>query len=252
MDTKTVQRYVDKYWDAEILPTLQDYIRIPNQSPMFDPEWKAHGYMQQAVGLVGPWMQKHMPEAKFQVLQDGDNTPVILMDVPGSGKGTVLMYGHLDKQPPFNGWRADLDPWKPVMQADGKLYGRGAADDGYAAFAAVTAVRAAKEFQISHARIVILIECSEESGSAHLPHYLKNYGDRIGTPDLVICLDSGCGNYDQLWSTTSLRGLVVGTVKVDVLTEGVHSGMAGGIVPGPFMVVRQLFERLENAATGEV
>ncbi|HEX7927088.1 MAG TPA: M20/M25/M40 family metallo-hydrolase, partial [bacterium] len=107
-------------------------------------------------------------------------------------------------------------------------------------------------FQISHARIVILIECSEESGSAHLPHYLKNYGDRIGTPDLVICLDSGCGNYDQLWSTTSLRGLVVGTVKVEVLTEGVHSGMAGGIVPGPFMVVRQLFERLENAATGEV
>jgi acetylornithine deacetylase/succinyl-diaminopimelate desuccinylase-like protein len=252
MDTKTVQRYVDAYWDTDILPTLMDYIRIPNLSPLFDPQWQAHGHMTDAVALVGGWMAKRLPEANFEVLRDGENTPVILVDIPGAGQGTVLMYGHLDKQPPFTGWRPELDPWTPVLDNLGRLYGRGAADDGYAAFAAVTAVRAAKQFKVSHGRIVLLIECSEESGSVHLPHYLRAQGDRIGTPDLVICLDSGCGNYDQLWSTTSLRGLVVGTVKVEVLTEGVHSGMAGGIVPTPFMVARTLFDRLEDPASGEV
>ncbi len=252
MNTVPVQRFIDRFWDDEILPTLMDYIRIPNQSPMFDPQWQEHGYMSSAVALVAKWMSDHLPGASFEVVRDDKFTPVIVAELRGSGKGTILMYGHLDKQPPFTGWREELDPWKPVLDDAGRLYGRGGADDGYAAFAAVAALRAAQELAVHHGRIVILIECSEESGSIHLPHYLGTCAARIGTPDLVICLDSGCGNYDQLWSTTSLRGMVTGTVKVEVLTEGVHSGMAGGIVPTPFQVARTLFDRLENPATGEV
>ncbi len=252
MKTDSVQRYVDTFWDSEILPTLMDYIRIPNQSPMFDPQWQEHGYMASAVALVAKWMADRLPGVTFEVLRDGAHTPLILAELPGSGKGTILLYGHLDKQPPFSGWRPELDPWKPVLDNQGRLYGRGGADDGYAAFAAVAALRTAREAAVTHGRIVILIECSEESGSIDLPHYLAALGERIGTPDLVICLDSGCGNYEQLWSTTSLRGLVTGTVKIEVLTEGVHSGMAGGIVPTPFQISRTLFDRLENAASGEV
>jgi acetylornithine deacetylase/succinyl-diaminopimelate desuccinylase-like protein len=252
MDTAALHRYISDYWDDQVLPTLMDYIRIPNQSPMFDPQWQEHGHMSKAVALVGKWMADRLPEADFEALRDGAHTPILLADVPGTGRGTVLMYGHLDKQPPFSGWRPELDPWKPVLDDEGRLYGRGGADDGYAAFAAVTAIRAATHFRQSHGRIVILIECSEESGSTDLPYYLNAYGHRMGDPDLVICLDSGCGDYERLWSTTSLRGLVMGTVRIDVLTEGVHSGMAGGIVPTPFTVARALFDRLEDPATGAV
>jgi acetylornithine deacetylase/succinyl-diaminopimelate desuccinylase-like protein len=175
-----------------------------------------------------------------------------LLEFPGSIPDTVLMYGHLDKQPPMVGWREDLDAWTPHLDAEGRLYGRGAADDGYAVFAALATVKALKDHGEPHGRIVILIECSEESGSCDLPHYIDTYAERLGTPSLVICLDSGCGNYEQLWGTTSLRGLTSLNLSVKILREGVHSGLAGGIVPSPFMVVRQLLERLEDARTGAI
>jgi acetylornithine deacetylase/succinyl-diaminopimelate desuccinylase-like protein len=164
----------------------------------------------------------------------------------------VLMYGHLDKQPPMVGWRDDLGPWTPYLDADGRLYGRGGADDGYAVFAALATVKTLQDHGQPHGRLVILIECSEESGSCDLPHYIDAYAARLGTPDLVICLDSGCGNYEQLWSTTSLRGLMSLNLRIEVLREGVHSGLAGGIVPNPFMILRTLLDRLEDADTGAI
>jgi len=163
----------------------------------------------------------------------------------------VLLYGHYDKQPEFSGWEKDLDPWKPVIR-DGKLYGRGGADDGYATFGSLTAIRALQEQGIPHAHCVILIEGCEESGSFDLPHYIELLADRIGSPDLVVCLDAECGNYDQLWCTTSLRGNLTGTLRVDVLTEGVHSGSAGGVVPSSFRVLRKLLSRLENESNGSI
>lgn len=252
MLTTALNTHLDTFWEHEILPTLQDYIRIPNESPLFDPDWQAHGHMQRAVDLVAAWVRRQqIPGASIEVLQDGAHTPLLLIDIPGQVSDTILMYGHLDKQPPMVGWRDDLGPWTPVREAE-RLYGRGASDDGYAVFSAVATVKALQAQGQPHGRIVILIECSEESGSRDLPHYIHTYGDRMGTPSLIVCLDSGCGNYDQLWSTTSLRGQLLCTLDIAVLREGVHSGLASGIVPNPFLILRQLLDRLEDASTGAI
>jgi acetylornithine deacetylase/succinyl-diaminopimelate desuccinylase-like protein len=251
MLTSQLTTYINAFWDEEILPTLQDYVRIPNESPLFDPDWRAHGHMERAVALVADWIRRqHVAGGSLEVLQDGDYTPLLLLEFPGTIPDTVLMYGHLDKQPPMVGWHDGLGPWTPHLDAEGRLYGRGAGDDGYAVFAALATVKALQDHGQPHGRIVILIECSEESGSRDLPHYMNTYAARLGTPSLVICLDSGCGNYEQLWSTTSLRGQTTLNLHVEVLREGVHSGLASGIVPNPFMILRQLLDRLEDAATG--
>jgi acetylornithine deacetylase/succinyl-diaminopimelate desuccinylase-like protein len=162
-----------------------------------------------------------------------------------------LMYGHLDKQPEMKGWTEGTGPWTPVLK-DERLYGRGGADDGYAMFAAISALLALKQQNIAHARAVIVIEACEESGSLDLPFYIDHLEPRIGTPDLVVCLDSGCGNYDQLWLTTSLRGMLIGNLTVRVLSEGVHSGDASGIVASSFRIARQLLSRIEDETSGQM
>jgi acetylornithine deacetylase/succinyl-diaminopimelate desuccinylase-like protein len=252
MKSDTTRRFVDGLWDSSILPTLHDYIRIPNQSPLFDPDWKQNGHMHRAVALARGWVEKqNVPGLTLEVHELEGRTPVIFMEVDGDPSATVLMYGHLDKQPAMVGWEEGLGPWTPV-QRDGMLYGRGGADDGYAIFATVAAIRTLKAQQLPHARIVVIIECCEESGSIDLPAYIDLLSERIGTPRLVVCLDSGCGNYEQLWMTSSLRGSIVGNLHVDVLTEGVHSGDASGIVPSSFRIIRTLLDRIEDAATGRI
>jgi acetylornithine deacetylase/succinyl-diaminopimelate desuccinylase-like protein len=197
---------------------------------MFDPKWREHGHMQRAVDLLAGWAKDHLPPgATLEVVQVEDRTPVIFIEVPGTARDgdTVLMYGHLDKQPEMTGWDDGLGPWLPVMRGE-RLYGRGGADDGYAIFASLTALNVLAEQGRPYARCCVLIEACEESGSFDLPAYIEHLAPRIGTPSLVVCLDSGCGNYDQLWCTTSLRGLVLGTLEVSLLREGVHSGDGSG------------------------
>ena len=202
---------------------MMEFIRIPNQSPAFDKEWQAHGHMERAVALAADWLQaQQLRGCRAEVLREPGRTPLLFAEVAGERPGTVLLYGHLDKQPAMTGWREDLGPWKPVLDAEGRLYGRGGADDGYAVFAAVAALKALQEQSIPHARTILLIECSEESGSPDLPHYLGAAKAGIGEPDLVLCLDSGCADYARLWCTTSLRGVVTGSVTVSTLSEGVH------------------------------
>src|SRR5688572_6040389 len=252
MNVAKTSALVDRSWDDSIVATLMDYIRIPNKSPAFDPAWEAHGHMEQAVQLMRRWAEAHpLPGMRVDVHRLPGRTPVLLIDVPGQLDDSVLLYGHLDKQPEFTGWSEGLAPWTPVLR-NGRLYGRGGADDGYAVFASLLALRALADQGVSHARCVILIEASEESGSPDLPAYIDALADRIGEPSLVVCLDAECGNYDQFWVTSSLRGNLLGTLKVQVLTEGVHSGMASGIVPSSFRIARQLLERLEDANTGEI
>jgi acetylornithine deacetylase/succinyl-diaminopimelate desuccinylase-like protein len=239
MDSQKTARFMQNIWDNEIIPTLTDYIRIPNKSPAFDPNWESHGQMEQAVSLFAAWAReklKALPGGALEVVRLPGRTPLILIEVPGTVAGTILMYGHLDKQPEMKGWAEGTGPWTPVLK-DQKLYGRGGADDGYAMFAALSALLALKEQNIAHARTVIVIEASEESGSPDLPSYVENLAARIGTPDLVVCLDSGCGNYEQLWLTTSLRG---------------NSGSASGIVPSSFRIARQLLSRIEDEASGQM
>lgn len=253
---RTVTDHVDRVWADDIVPTLHDYIAIPCVSVYFDPEWRAHGHLDRAIGLARDWCTARAIEGlTVEVLELPGRTPVLLCEVPAFGGGahddTVLLYGHLDKQPEMTGWRDDLGPWKPVLEGD-RLYGRGGADDGYAVFASLLAIEAAQRAGIAHTRCVVLIETSEESGSPDLPAYLDALRDRVGTPSLVLCLDSGCLDHERMWVTTSLRGLVAGTLRVDILTEGVHSGDASGVVPSSFRIARQLLERLEDSHTGRL
>jgi acetylornithine deacetylase/succinyl-diaminopimelate desuccinylase-like protein len=251
LDTTRTRAFVQRTWDADIVPALTEYIRIPAKSPMYDEGWAEHGHIDRAVTLITDWARgRRLEGLAIEVVRLPGRTPVILMEVPGAGGDTVLLYGHCDKQPEMVGWAVDAGPWTPVRRGD-RLFGRGAGDDGYAAFAALTAIEALQAQGVPHARCVVLIEASEESGSPDLPAYVEQLADRI-RPALVVCLDSGCGDYDHLWATTSLRGVTSGTLTVEVLREGVHSGAAGGIVPSSFRILRQVLGRLEDERTGEI
>lgn len=256
LDLAAVKDHVDRIWDQEIVPQLVEYIAIPNKSPLFDKQWQEHGYMDQAVELIAAWCrERDIAGLSLEVVRLPGRTPLIFMEIPAFGAAqdgdTVLLYGHLDKQPEMTGWREDLGPWKPVLEGD-KLYGRGGADDGYAAFASLTALEAVQKFGGSHKRCVVIIEACEESGSVDLPFYIDHLADSIGDVSLVVCLDSGAGDYERLWSTTSLRGMIAGDLRVDILREGVHSGDASGVVPSSFRIMRALLERIESVATGEM
>ena len=251
---------VSRAWDEDIVRQLQDYIAIPAKSPMFDPQWAQHGHIDTVVRNAAAWVEAQKVEGlTLEILRLEGRTPVLLFELPASrGESdalvptqTVLMYGHLDKQPEFSGWRNDLGPWTPKYE-DGRLYGRGGADDGYAVYASIAAIQALKRQKLAHPRIVGLIETCEESGSYDLLPYVDALRARLGEVGLVVCLDSGAGNYDQLWLTTSLRGMASGVLKVEILTEGVHSGDASGVVPSSFRIMRQVLDRLEESKTGRL
>jgi len=252
MNKTLIESHCSEEWETSVIPELIEYIRIPNKSPAFDPGWLENGYMDQVVTQFSNWcISQKINGLSLEVVQLPNRTPLIYMEIAGDSDNSVLLYGHLDKQPEMSGWRDGLGPWQPVLEGD-KLYGRGGADDGYATFASLLAIKALQKQNIPHARCVIIIEACEESGSYDLPFYIDHLSDRIGTPELIVCLDSGCGNYEQLWSTTSLRGLIGGTLSVDVLNEGIHSGDASGIVPSSFRILRQLLDRLEDSASGKI
>ena len=271
LEAQALQSHVDDAWSQRIVPELQRYIEVPAKSPAFDADWARHGLLDRVLQSAADWVQaQKVPGLQLEVLRLNDasgqpRTPVLFFEVPACGGQdgspapssgqTVLMYGHLDKQPEFTGWRSDLGPWTPKID-DGKLYGRGGADDGYAVYASVAAIQALKAQGVAHPRIVGLIETCEESGSRDLLPYVDALrapgNNRLGDVGLVICLDSGAGNYDQLWLTTSLRGMASGVLKVEILTEGVHSGDASGLVPSSFRIMRQVLDRLEDSATGRL
>jgi acetylornithine deacetylase/succinyl-diaminopimelate desuccinylase-like protein len=265
LNTADVLSHINYAWNSDITRQITDYIEVPCKSPGFDADWHAHGHLETALRNATDWVDaQKVPSLKTEIIRLTDaqgkpRTPVLFFELPAhqhDSKQTVLMYGHLDKQPEFNGWRSDLGPWTPKLErgSDGaqRLYGRGGADDGYAVYASLAAIRALKAQNAPHPRIVGIIETCEESGSYDLLPYVDALKNRLGDVSLVVCLDSGAGNYDQLWLTTSLRGMVSGTLRVDILTEGVHSGDASGLVPSSFRIMRQVLDRLEDSATGRL
>lgn len=256
MENSSEFQYVSEIWDKELISVLSKYITLPCKSPKFDPNWKNNGFMYGAIDLVCSWVHKQkIPGMNVECLHAENRTPLLLIDIPGSGSKQdddyILIYGHLDKQPEFDGWADDLEPWKPVLR-DGKLYGRGAADDGYAVFCALTAINLAVRDGRAYSPVRVILECCEESGSFDLPTYMDIIDQRYGSPDLVICLDSSAGNYDQLWVTNSLRGIIIANVSVTLLEEGVHSGIAGGIAASSFRILRGLLDRIEDPLSGEI
>lgn len=245
-------QFIDKFWDTNIIPKLSEFISIPCKTPALDPDWQKNKYLQKAADLVTDWIKKqNIPDTKVQILQIPDKTPFVYVEIPGQSDKTVLFYGHLDKMPETEGWQEGLGPWQPVLKND-RLYGRGGVDDGYAAFTPIAAIQALRDQNIPHARCVMLLEACEECGSPDFAAYLKLLESQIGTPELVICIDAGGDNYDQLWCTTSLRGIVEGSLRVEILSKGLHSGSFSGIVPSTFRIMRQLLSRIENENTGEI
>lgn len=258
MDAHAIRRLVDERWTRSALPSLAEFVRIPALSPMYDASWAANGRLQAAAEHVGAWItSRALQGARIETVTLEGRSPLLLADVPATAgavardSGTVILYGHLDKQPPLDGWSAGLEPWEPVLR-EGRLYGRGAADDGYSGYAATTALEAVRAAGGEHARTVILLETCEESGSTDLPAYLSMLSERLGEVSLVVCLDTGGIDYERLWLTDSLRGLVQATLTVRVLETPQHSGLAGGIVPDPFRVLRHLLDRVEDSASGEI
>ena len=255
LDNALALERLGRVWDDDILRQLTEYIAIPAKSPTFAPDWAQLGLLDTVVRNAAAWVEaQKVAGLRLEIVRLPGRTPVLFFEIESTEAAatqTVLMYGHLDKQPEFSGWRGDLGPWTPKYE-DGKLYGRGGADDGYAVYASIAAVQELKRQNVPHPRIVGLIETCEESGSRDLLPYIDALRTRLGDVGLVICLDSGAGNYDQLWLTTSLRGMASGTLKVEILTEGIHSGDASGLVPSSFRIMRQVLDRLEDSATGRL
>jgi acetylornithine deacetylase/succinyl-diaminopimelate desuccinylase-like protein len=256
-DAQAALTHASAQWDRDLVGQIKDYIAIPAKSPAFASDWAEQGLLETVVRNAANWIEaQKVAGLRLEIIRLPGRTPVLFFEVEATTDTattphTVLMYGHLDKQPEFSGWRSDLGPWTPKLE-DGKLYGRGGADDGYAVYASVAALQALKAQGTPHPRVVGLIETCEESGSYDLLPYVEALRPRLGEVALVICLDSGAGNYDQLWLTTSLRGMASGTLRVEVLSEGVHSGDASGLIPSSFRIMRQVLDRLEDSATGRL
>ena len=237
-----------KDFDENILPGLQDFVRIDNLSPDFDPEWETNLKLDKAGNHLVDWaMKQGVKGMKAELYKEKGRTPLVFIEIDPQGiDKTVLLYGHFDKQPPLGEWDEGLHPTKPVVK-NGLLYGRGASDDGYALFAIVESIKLIQLQNAKHGRIVITIESGEESGSPDLVYYLKKLKDRIGNPDLMICMDSGCKDYNAVWLTTSLRGVCAAEFEVECLKESVHSGSGSGIAPDSFTVMRILLDRLDDS-----
>lgn len=254
-DAALVQDFCDAHWDAEILPFLAEHIGIPAVSPAYDPDWETQGHLDRAVDTAASWLRNTpLPGLRVEVLRTPGRTPLIFFEAPGEGTHadeTVLFYGHLDKQPEGGGWTEGRTAWEPAFDGT-RLYGRGGADDGYALPAAVTALRALADQGAARPRCIGVFEAGEESGSPDLQHWLTQLAPSVGEVDLVVCLDSGAGDYERLWLVTSLRGACGGTLDVRVLGDGAHSGDAGGVVPSSFRVLRSLLDRLEDSETGSL
>jgi acetylornithine deacetylase/succinyl-diaminopimelate desuccinylase-like protein len=254
MDWPDLEAFIADAWEQDVVPMLMEYIAIPAESPAFDSDWETSGHLDRALDLLANWATTRLseiPGATVEKVYVPGRTSSIFVDIPGDERAPVLFYGHYDKQPAMEGWHDGKGAWLPVLEGD-RLYGRGGADDGYSIFSCVTAILALRAQGASHPPVKILIEGSEESGSPDLAATLEILAPRLGRPSLLIALDGSCGDYERLWTMTSLRGQVAGTLTVRTMCEGVHSGEASGVVPAPFRIARQLLTRVENPDTGKI
>ena len=252
LDLDRLSDFVEEWWDKSALPSLCEFVEIPALSPSFDSDWESNGYLDAAVETFIAWTRSlPLKGLTISVHRLKNRSPLLLIKIEGDEEGEVLFYSHLDKQPEASGWSEGKGPWKPVIE-DGWLYGRGSVDDGYGGYAGVLSILALQDQGISHPTCRFLIETGEESGSPDLSYYLDELESVLGVPDLVIVLDTGGLDYDRLWVTESLRGIVAGTLSVKVSSVGVHSGHGSGVMPSSFRLVRQLLSRIEDENTGEI
>ena len=243
----------DEIWEDSILPSLSEFIEIKALSPLFEPKWAELGELDKTIELFCNCLDnQEISGMKSETHRIDGKSPVLLVTVDGTGPGEVIFYSHLDKQPSKPElWSDGLHPLKAVRR-DPWLYGRGTIDDGYGGYLCATSVRLLQEAGIPHPRCTFLIETCEESGSFDLPPYLDALTGELGNPDMIVVMDSGGPDYDHIWMTEALRGLVSGTLSVKVSHEGIHSGNSGGSIPSSFRIIRELLDRVEDSKTGEV
>jgi acetylornithine deacetylase/succinyl-diaminopimelate desuccinylase-like protein len=250
-DIKACKEVIYKMFDESALPSLIEYIKIPNTSRDFDTQYATNGLLEKAADHVAQWVKSlELKDCTVEIIQHEGYTPIIFTEIKGDLPYTVFYYGHFDKQPAFTGWSEGLGATIPVIR-EGKLYGRGGADDGYSTYSTMLSIKALQLQGIKLPRCVMITEGDEESGD-HIDHYIVALKDKIGDPGVFMCLDSATCDYDTFCLTTSLRGVVSCILTVEVTKEGVHSGDASGIVPSTFRILRQLLSRLEDENTGEV
>lgn len=249
INPEKLKQFVESEFTNNALPSFKTFLTIENCTPAYDPDWDKNGLLKSAASHLKAYALKSSGVQGLNAILSSDEgkTPFLLVTVDstsGDGK-SILLYGHFDKQPPNSGWSQGLGPYLPV-EKDGYLYGRGSADDGYAFYAMLTIIKALQNFNIPHPKFVIILEGSEESGSIDLPIYIEEYQQFIGQPDLILALDSGIIDYNRIWLTSSLRGVVSCDLTVKTLTKGVHSGKGSGIAPESFMIIRKLLSKLED------
>jgi len=165
---------------------------------MVDDKYDCNGLVQQAMQVVDTNIQAlGIKGLTRTVIHPAGMNPLIVYVVePSEGASkTVMMYGHLDKQPYGPGWEEGVSPTDPIIRGD-FMWGRGSCDDGYSAFACMLAVKAVQESGQRLPRIVLTLETEEESGSPSLLSLLKEAEPLIGTPDAMLCMDSGALDYE--------------------------------------------------------
>ena len=243
----------DEIWEQSILPSLSDFIEIKALSPLFEPDWANLGELDATIELFCKWLDEQgISGMSYETHRIDDLSPVLLVTIEGTGPGEVIFYSHLDKQPSKPElWSEGLHPLRAVRR-DPWLYGRGSVDDGYGGYLCATSIRLLQEAGAPHPRCTLIIETCEESGSFDLPPYLEELTDQLGDPDMVVVMDSGGPDYDHVWMTEALRGLVSGTLSVKVSHEGIHSGNSGGSIPSSFRIQRILLDRVEDSDSGRV
>lgn len=239
------------------LEGLKSFIRVPNVSPGYDPEFFTNGLIIKAIDTVKAWIEAQgIAGLTTTLFAEPGCEPLLLVEIPGTaapGAPVVLAYGHLDKMPPLDapGWSAGLFAYDPVIR-DGKVYGRGTNDDGYNCFLVITALKYLQSKGLAYPKVTLILETGEESGDTEIQQYLERLRPKIGDVDLILVLDGEAQDYQTFWGCTSLRGIVNGVLDISHLATPCHSGMATGLVPSTFRIARILLSRIEDAATGEV
>lgn len=223
---------------------------------MVDTTYRTNGLLEKAIELVDQYVQKlGIKGLERKIFHPEDSNPLVVYKVEPEKMTektrNIMIYGHLDKQPYEEAWAEGLGPTTPVIR-EGKLYGRGASDDGYSVFSTMLAIKLAQLEGKALPRICLALETEEESGSENLIKLLTLSEDYLGKPDCLFCMDSGVLDYEQLWVTSSLRGVAMVDLQVECALSGYHSGEVGGIVPETFRVVRALLDRVDDTLTGKV
>ena len=250
MEPKILHETISKIFNTTTLPNLMNFIRIPNTSPEFDPDWDKNNLLLKASKLIITFIKTlQLKNTEITLLKDENHTPFILTETKSSKekeKNTILFYAHIDKQPNCEGWDKGKSATNPIIE-NGRLYGRGSIDDGYAIYSILTAIKYCQDNNLFTNRIICIFECSEESSSDDLNYYFDKLIPFFGNDiSLFCCVDLTCLDYKKMWIVNCIRGVMDFDVKIYTLNNDIYSNFTKGVFPDNFMIFRKLCDLLRN------